>query len=65
MIKNKLINADDLLNKIAERMDSRIVKWSTVEETIKKNISFAKVIDTSKYITDKEKRKLEEKSNVY
>jgi len=65
VIKRKIDTADELLDKIACSMKAKVVTWNTVEETIAKNISFAKIIDTSKYITKIEMRSLEEKSKFY
>lgn len=64
-MKAKTYNADELLNKIASSMGAKVVTWETVEEAIQKNITFAKIIDTTKYITQVEMQKLEEKSKVY
>lgn len=65
MIKQKTYSAEELLDKIAFSMGAKVVTWDTVEEAITRNISFAKIIDTAKYITKTEMQRLEEKSKVY
>lgn len=64
-MKNRKIKPDDLLNKIAEGMGANVAKWDTIEETIVDNISFAKIVDTSKYMSKLERKEIKQKSQVY
>ena len=56
---------EELLNLIAERMDAKVVRWKTVDEAIEKGISFTILVDTSNYITEKERKMLEAKCKIY
>lgn len=58
------VDADELLNKIAKSMNSKIAIWKDVNESIEKNISFAIIVDTDKYITDDEYEKLKQRSFI-
>ena len=53
--------SDILLDKIAKSMGCKVVTWDTINETIKKEISFARIIDTSGYINNDEKIILDDK----
>ena len=61
---NKNMSADKLLDKIANDMGSNVVTWTTVQEATEKNISFAMIIDSSKYLTEDEIKRIEENSNI-
>ena len=50
---------EELLNLIAERMGAKVVKFKTVDEAIKKGISFGIFVDTDSYITEEERKELE------
>ena len=50
---------------IAERMDAKVVRWKTVDEAIEKGISFTILVDTSSYITEEERKMLEDKCKIY
>ncbi|MFL0250627.1 hypothetical protein ACJDT4_09365 [Clostridium neuense] len=63
MDDNKL-DCDKLLNMIAESMGGKVVTWNTVNETITKNISFARIVSTSKYISKEEREIIEQRSYV-
>ena len=56
---------EELLNLIAERMDAKVVRWKTVDEAIEKGISFTILVDTSSYITEEERKTLEDKCKIY
>ena len=56
---------EELLNLIAERMDAKVVRWKTVDEAIEKGISFTILVDTSNYITEEERKMLEDKCKIY
>ena len=56
---------EGLLNLIAERMDAKVVRWKTVDEAIEKGISFTILVDTSSYITEEERKMLEDKCKIY
>ena len=56
---------EELLNLIAERMDAKVVRWKTVDEAIEKGISFTILVDTSSYITEEERKMLEDKYKIY
>ena len=56
---------EELLNLIAERMNAKVVRWKTVDEAIEKGISFTILVDTSSYITEKERKMLEAKCKIY
>ena len=58
-------NYEELLNLIAERMNAKVVRWKTVDEAIEKGISFTILVDTSSYITEKERKMLEDKCKIY
>lgn len=64
MANKKTMSVEDLLNKIATSMGAKVATWNTVEEAITNNICFAKIIDTSKYISAKENELLQEKSKA-
>lgn len=50
---------EELLNLIAERMNAKVVKFKTVNETMEKGISFGILVDTDSYITEEERKELE------
>lgn len=56
---------EELLNLIAERMNAKVVKWKTVDEAIEKGISFSILVDTDSYITEEERKILEDKCKIY
>ena len=56
---------EELLNLIAERMDAKVVRWKTVDEAIEKGISFTILVDTNSYITEEERKILEDKCKIY
>ena len=56
---------EELLNLIAERMDAKVVRWKTVDEAIEKGISFTILVDTSSYITEEERKMLEDECKIY
>ena len=56
---------EELLNLIAERMNAKVVRWKTVDEAIEKGISFTILVDTGSYITEEERKMLEDKCKVY
>lgn len=56
---------EELLNLIAERMNAKVVRWKTVDEAIEKGISFTILVDTSSYITEEERKMLEDKCKIY
>ena len=58
-------DTEELLNLIAERMNAKVVRWKTVDEAIEKGISFTILVDTSSYITEEERKMLEDKCKVY
>lgn len=58
------MDIDDLLNAIANGMGTKVTTWNTVQEAVEKNISFAMIIDSSKYLTEDEIKRIEEKSNI-
>jgi len=65
MKKSNTSSGEDLMNKIASGMDAEVVTWKTISETIKYNITFTRIVDTSKYITKNEMIRLKEKNKVY
>lgn len=63
-MEDKKLELDIVLDKIAKSLGGKVVTWNTVNEAIEKNISFIKITDTSKYITEEENKRIKEKSYI-
>ncbi len=57
-------DVEDLLNKVAESMGAKVVTWENVNDAIDRNISFGMLVDTDKYFTEEEKKKLKQKTFI-
>ena len=64
MMEDNKLDGDILLTMIAESLGGRVVTWNNVNETIERKISFAKIVDLSKYMSQLEMRMIEERSFV-
>lgn len=64
MDKNKE-EMNKLLSILAQSMDSQVIEWNNVEETISEGITISKLVDTSSYISQEDNKKLVLKSNIY
>ncbi len=58
------MNADDLLNKIAQRMGAKVVTWTDVNNAIDQNISFGMLMDIDTYFTEEERDILRQKTFI-
>lgn len=58
------MDADKLLDKVAQSMGVKIVTWTDVNNAINKNISFGMLVNIDRYLTEEEKAKLKEKNFI-
>lgn len=58
------MDADNLLDKVAQSMGVKVVIWTDVNNAIDKNISFGMFVNVDRYLTEEEKAKLKEKSFI-
>lgn len=57
-------DGDILLDKIASSMGAKVVSWNNINETIDRDISFAEIVDTSKYMSKEECKRIEQRSYI-
>ncbi len=58
------MDADKLLDKVAQSMGVKVVTWIDVNNAIDKNISFGMFVNIDRYLTEEEKAKLKEKNFI-
>ena len=55
---------DETLKKIANRMGAKLVRYETIGEAVEKGAVVSIMVDSDSYITKKERKILESKTNI-